>query len=290
MPNLDYIEIAKALEQQEELHLSIEEQKTFAEIWEVSSDYAMDFDSSKSFEKLNTAILQPKKTSHKPLWYAAASILVVLGAAIFSLLQDTETVYTVAKGESRTIQLDDKSEVQLQGGSELTVAANFNEETRSLKLEGVAFFDVAKNPNKAFTIETNRGTVRVLGTSFTVHAEDETQRFAVDVYEGRVQVKNETNSEILTKGMHLEIDEQGNMVIGAGPIDLSSNINQFIFVNSRIADVVTEIENKFGIEVKYNSALANQKVTLKTKAESADKLLRILSATLESEFTASINN
>ena len=161
----------------------------------------------------------------------------------------------------------------------------FNHETRSMHLEGVAFFDVAKNPDKPFIIRTKRGTVRVLGTSFTVHAEDETQRFAVDVYEGRVEVKNNQGTEILTKGMHLEIDKDGQMKIGSTNVERYT-INQFVFVNSRVSDIVKEIENKFGVEVNYDQSLANQKITLKTKAESAEQLLRILSGTLDSAFTA----
>ena len=48
-----------------------------------------------------------------------------------------------------------------------------------------------------------------------------------------------------------------------------------------------EIENKFGVDVNYDQSLANQKITLKTKAKTADQLLRILSGTLDSEFSTS---
>lgn len=283
MPKVDYIAIAKALEQK--LPLSVEEQDLFAQIWDISSEYTSTFDNAKSFEKLKASIETPKSTNRNYIWLAAASVLLIIGVALFNLLPNKEASYATLKGEHKTILLDDQSEVQMQGGSELMLDKQFNHETRSMHLEGVAFFDVAKNPDKPFIIHTKRGTVRVLGTSFTVHAEDETQRFAVDVYEGRVEVINNQGTEILTKGMHLEIDKDGQMKIGSTNVERYT-INQFVFVNSRVSDIVKEIENKFGVEVNYDQSLANQKITLKTKAESAEQLLRILSGTLDSAFTA----
>lgn len=286
MPKLDYIEIAKALEQKQELPLTVEEQDVFAQIWEVSSEYGSSFDSAKSFEKLNEAIAGPKKTKRLNIvWYAAASVLLIIGVALFNLLPKNELTYATLKGEQQTIALADQSEVQLQGGSQLILDKDFNTNTRIMQLEGVAFFDVAKNPDKPFIIHTKRGTVSVLGTSFTVHAEEESQRFAVDVYEGRVKVQNKKGVEFLTKGMHLELDENGEMILGSGIDDIDYSSNQFVFVNSRIADVVKEIENMFGVQVNYDQSLANQKITLKTKAQSANQLLRILSSTMDSEFS-----
>jgi ferric-dicitrate binding protein FerR (iron transport regulator) len=287
MPKVDYIEMAKALGQKQELPLPVEEQDLFAQIWDISSEYTSTFDSAKSFEKLSAAIKAPKRSNRNYIWVAAASVLLIIGVALFNLLPNKEASFATLKGEHKTILLDDQSEVQMQGGSELILDKQFNNETRSMHLEGVAFFDVAKNPEKPFIIHTKRGTVRVLGTSFTVHAEDETQRFAVDVYEGRVEVKNDQGAEVLTKGMHLEMDKDGQMKIGSTNGLLHYTIDQFVFVNSRVADIVKEIENKFGVDVNYDQSLANQKITLKTKAKTADQLLRILSGTLDSEFSTS---
>ena len=77
------------------------------------------------------------------------------------------------------------------------------------------------------------------------------------------------------------------MKIGSTNGLLHYTIDQFVFVNSRVADIVKEIENKFGVDVNYDQSLANQKITLKTKAKTADQLLRILSGTLDSEFSTS---
>ena len=73
---------------------------------------------------------------------------------------------------------------------------NWNEERR-VQLEGTATFDVTKGV--PFIVETPTGSVRVLGTKFTVTSENDA--FSVDVEHGKVRVTSGNNSQVLTANM-----------------------------------------------------------------------------------------
>ncbi|PLX16244.1 MAG: hypothetical protein C0597_08135 [Marinilabiliales bacterium] len=79
--------------------------------------------------------------------------------------------------------------------SKITYLAAFTEDERRVKLEGEAFFDVTKNPNKPFIIEAKNAEVKVLGTSFNVNASIPGHKVEVFVQTGLVQLSRKRNSE-----------------------------------------------------------------------------------------------
>lgn len=286
MPNIDYIQIAKALENNEPLNLPEAEQGNFEQIWETAEQYTTGFDTSAGFAKLN-AIIDGEKTSKKSgsiKWFAAASILIALIISMFTYLNKELESYATLKGETLKVELADKSQIVLQGASELKLDPKFNDKNRLVCLEGIAKFDIAKDKTKPFVIHTEKGDVTVVGTSFTVYADDETDRFALDVYEGKVKVNTPEEEKYLTKGMHLELDEDGLALISKENNDQQAASNFFNFNNTKVKDVIKEIENKFGVSVLYDSKMAKERITLKTKADNAESLLLIISETLGSEF------
>lgn len=68
--------------------------------------------------------------------------------------------------------LEDGSVVYLAQESTLKYPEHFAEDKREVNLQGEAFFDVAKKPEQAFTIETARVRVEVLGTAFNVRSNE----------------------------------------------------------------------------------------------------------------------
>ena len=77
--------------------------------------------------------------------------------------------------------------VYLAQESTLKYPEHFAEDKREVNLQGEAFFDVAKKPEQAFTIETARVRVEVLGTAFNVRS-NEGAPFSLSVKRGKVKV------------------------------------------------------------------------------------------------------
>lgn len=91
--------------------------------------------------------------------------------------------FQTAIGEQQTITLPDGSQIVLNTGSALQVA--YTRRTRTIRLaQGEAYFDVASNANRPFSVETEKGGVTAVGTAFTVKLE--ANELSVVVAEGKV--------------------------------------------------------------------------------------------------------
>lgn len=93
--------------------------------------------------------------------------------------------YATELGETRSIKLTDGTSVTLGAASEITTA--FSGTTRQAELiSGVAFFDIANDPNRPFLVDAADMTVTVTGTAFDVRRTGDAVR--VLVAEGDVEV------------------------------------------------------------------------------------------------------
>ena len=119
----------------------------------------------------------------------AASLAVVLVGALFMLVAGSgEASYRTAVGERRTVELSDGSTVKLNTDSALTVT--FSGDARRVSLDrGQAYFEVAADAARPFTVAAGAGSVTALGTAFDVLRTD--TEVVVTLIEGRVRVARE---------------------------------------------------------------------------------------------------
>jgi ferric-dicitrate binding protein FerR (iron transport regulator) len=90
--------------------------------------------------------------------------------------------------------LEDGSTVYLAGSSSLFYPSRFAKDSREVVMQGNALFDIAKNPEKPFRIETKKIIVEVLGTAFNVKS-DAKGSFELAVLRGKVKVTQKSNGE-----------------------------------------------------------------------------------------------
>lgn len=188
---------------------------------------------------------------------AAASVALVL----FFLLRNTETRIMADKAEQMRYYLPDSSFVQLNAASAIVFNAKKWEEKRTLQLEGEAYFEVKKG--STFTVETPRGTVEVLGTSFNVNTHD--GRFEVACFTGKVKVdagQTGKPADILTPGKKVSLDRT-NQTMQADTFNLSrknwyeGNIE---FQTALLEDVFAEMERQFDINIETEEDAILQEV------------------------------
>jgi len=114
----------------------------------------------------------------------AAGVAVIATASVFSMLPDDAQVVT-AKGEFRKVQLADHSVATVNSGSGIEVSLTRSARDITLR-RGEAWFDVARDKSKPFTVAAGDVRARAVGTAFGV------RRFAngaeVMVTEGSVEV------------------------------------------------------------------------------------------------------
>jgi hypothetical protein len=91
-------------------------------------------------------------------------------------------------GKEKRIQLQDGSMIVLADKSEISYRQPFTN-TRDVTLKGKAYFKVAKDKTRPFTVISEDISTTALGTEFTVTAFEKTNRIIVRLYEGKVVVK-----------------------------------------------------------------------------------------------------
>lgn len=90
------------------------------------------------------------------------------------------------KGTRSAIVLPDGSKVWLAADSRLKYPRHFAGNRRNLYLEGEAFFEVTRNPQKPFVVQLETGAVRVLGTSFDIKSYKSNPEITTSVATGKV--------------------------------------------------------------------------------------------------------
>lgn len=169
----------------------------FRKIWEDSKELAVhstvsEDDAWTRFRQraANPAPVVPLSQPKNFLWgrVAAACLVLITIAPVFYILQHGQTpALTLRSGNSmRTDTLSDGTIISLNKNSMLTAANYTDKNARSVELQGEAFFTVAPDKDRPFTVHFNGGTIRVLGTSFNVKTSAATTEVIVE--SGLVQV------------------------------------------------------------------------------------------------------
>lgn len=137
-------------------------------------------------------------------WYAMAAAFVVFigfyAISVFFPTPDEIIAYKLGKdyyqvvaetrsGERKRIELPDGSSVLLNGSSVISIAKDYNQNNRILKVNGEAFFEVAKDESRPFVVIANNTITTALGTSFKIKNYGNLQETSVMLATGKVSVK-----------------------------------------------------------------------------------------------------
>ena len=178
-----------------------------------------------------------------------ASIFVIALGVYFTFFNSYRVEVKAQLAENATVSLPDLSEVTLNADSKIT----YNEESwiksRSLNLEGEAYFKVAKG--KTFDVITNNGIVTVVGTEFNVKARK--SYFEVTCFEGIVKVTSNTITKQLLAGETFRILNKKftqDKIIDTKPKWTS---NKSSFKTIPLKEVFAELERQYNIKVVFNS-------------------------------------
>jgi len=186
-------------------------QDDFSDIWDLAKNYtpseaAQNDASWEKFQQKLTPKVEKKPTHtlsityRRILSYAAVIALFLLSGYMYFLPEVPSEIAKVTEntssGQAREIKLPDGSTVMLSANSELSYS--FTEAKRFIELKGHARFEVARNENAPFTVNTPSTTITVLGTGFDVDAYPNSN-VKVFVNHGKVKVENESQEAILTQ-------------------------------------------------------------------------------------------
>lgn len=130
-----------------------------------------------------------------------------------------QTIYT-PEGQRVELTLSDGTKVWLNAKSTLIFPDKFTQSERSVKLEGEAYFDVAKEKTRQFVVETQDYNVQVLGTEFNVRNNLLNSLFEVSLIDGSVRVISNDNSDEI-------VMQPGDIVYADGGLLVQSTIQDY---------------------------------------------------------------
>lgn len=217
----------------------------------------------------------------------AAVALIVIAGSLFAylMMQHRQKTQALMVMETLTYQTDsillsDGTTVWLNRNSKLHYPKKFVGRSRQVKLEGEAFFVVAKNAEQPFVIETNHSEVTVLGTSFNV--DTDTASTTVQVSTGKVKVKStfsNSETELLPNEMARATTKELEKTQINNPNYLAWKTGIFIFDNTPLNIVVEELNRYYEKPIVLNTEKNNLLFSARFERDKQEHIIEIIKVT-----------
>ena len=234
-------------------------------------------------------VLIPKqKAKKRVLIYriaASVSAILLIGvAALYFLNPKQEILY--AQNEIIETNLPDGTEISINKNSTISYSKKFNKKERNIKLNGDAYFKVAKNKTKPFIINAKSFYVEVLGTEFYVNSTQKNKK--VIVKEGKVAVfrkKNKSDKIILTAGEELVFNRKENKLRKIKTFNkncIAWKTKTFNFNNQSLEDIFKQLEEVYDVKFEFkNKNIKNCRQSVSFENQTIDEILNVLKATFD---------
>ena len=239
-------------------------------------------------EETKTRILQFSSV----LKYAAAIIILIsigfFSTKIYQRISSDNLTYTYAEinEQGKEVILPDGTTVVLNSDSKISYPKAFASNERRVELEGEAFFDVTKNPEKPFIIESKNAEIRVLGTSFNVNANLPDNKVEVFVKTGLVQLsrKKDGNEKILIKPGNIGLLTENSLVKSENQNEniISWKTREIIFKENNLIDVINSLNNIYKTNITCNDEnVLNLRYTSTFRDQEIDSILSVICLTFD---------
>lgn len=247
---------------------------TDEELW-VSSAVADDtqqYDVDQAFERFRkrTGLDQSDRQSYKwyRTWSVAAVAIVLLGLITVTAYWQgsrqiqsnfSDIVVEAPLGSKTKLTLPDGSTVWLNAGSKMIYSQGFGVSDRRLAFQGEGYFEVEKNDEMPFLVQTHDVNVTVVGTKFNFRNYPEDEEAVVELLEGKVALENQLKEESVR---YLSPNEKMVLHKATGKMDITSakvkeatlwTENILLFDEDLLPDIVRELERSYHVQIEIEN-------------------------------------
>ncbi|MCC8144471.1 MAG: FecR domain-containing protein [Tannerellaceae bacterium] len=163
--------------------------------------------------------------------------------------EDQYTQMLVPLGAQAKVVMPDGTWVHLNSGSNIRYSSNRQVAERKVFLEGEAYFEVARDPERPFVVHTNQLDVQVLGTKFNVKSYPEDLTVEVSLLGGKVDIQPrdmQEHTELLPDQCY--ILDKANNTYEVRQVDAQRSIAWIIgkitFINQTLVDILSDLERR----------------------------------------------
>lgn len=233
-----------------------------------------------------------KSTSRKWVWWATASVAILLSVAAITLwngntdgpyertfhaartigdktaLNSDNTIdgnigiVTVAtsKEGTKAVTLPDGSEVYLNSQSSISYPKQFIGKERVVELSGEAYLKVSHNASMPFVVRHGKVTTRVLGTEFNIKSRAGSDTH-VTLVSGKVEVTFCGVTKTLIPDQDACIGSNGIVVTSVNPLQFTGwHCGVVYFDDASLKEVMDDIGERYGLDVLFcDKSLSEQR-------------------------------
>lgn len=214
----------------------------YYETWQKSLHYDINaIDTDKAYAQFLASATEAEVREMKPIvtlsrLAIAASIILLCAFGVYfyngksALNEPTQNFAQneihVPKGSTKKIVLPDGTKVSINAGSSLKFEKDFGNSSRTVYLDGEAYFDIADHA-VPFIVKTNHHIIRDIGTIFNIKAYSDDLEFEAAVIEGEVSIEGKLslNSE---KAETLSVKQQQVLRLNYAPVTVSGQAKKDI--------------------------------------------------------------
>ena len=170
----------------------------------------------------------------------------------------------VPYGKRFNLKLSDGTDVYLNSGTIMKYPVSFlPNQTRSVYIEGEAFFNVKKAANSIFEVRSNQIVASVYGTKFNFKNFSEDFSSDIVLVEGSLGISNDNSTDInmLSPGYKASIDKE---IFEITKSKVNSKIytswvdGDVIFRNETFEQIIQKLQRLYNITIINNSEISNQ--------------------------------
>jgi ferric-dicitrate binding protein FerR (iron transport regulator) len=209
--------------------------------------------------------------------YASVAAIVTIVVGVSYVMLNSGSVkeqYILAANERQRLEQTGDSqtkEIELPDGTKIHMNCNsgieyiqkeFNREKREIWLEGEAYFDVTKQPDRPFIIHSKDITTTVHGTSFNIKAYDSIGEISITVKTGKVEISSGPSVlGLLTPNKQLiyRNETQTHAIANRNWDDVSAWMEKrLVLCDANVNELKIRLKQIYGIEIIVeNNALSN---------------------------------
>lgn len=278
------------------------------EVWFSSgaADTTVHFDKDKAFSLFRQRVAESQRKQEKTIRFSwktftrVAAVVLVLLVPFATYWQGKQAVkqtfadmvVEAPMGAHTKLYLPDGTLVWLNAGSKIVYSQGFGVDDRQLSLEGEGYFEVMRNEEVPFEINTKELNLRVLGTKFNFKNYPDDEEVTVNLMEGKVALRNgikEMPELYLTPNEKMVLNKTtGQMVKSSTKADKANVwINDELFFDEELLeDIAKKLMRSYNVKVEVADSLRNKRFygSFGISANTIDKILDMMASTRQMNY------
>ena len=184
--------------------------------------------------------------------------------------------------------LADGTKITLNKNSSIEYPDKFDDDIRSVQIDGEAYFEVKSNLQNPFIVNNPMMTTVVTGTHFNLNAYVADKYFEATLLQGKVNLKRNHQTIELEPGEQVQFDTQYEKIVQKNIATKNATAwidGKLIFTDEKLGIAIKKLGRWYNVEIILTDPALNDYLLTGTfRDEKLDQTLRMISLALPVKF------